>query len=97
MLSLYSKKKASLKQEEPSDNSMSEVKFICYFPSLVRLIKLELCDLNEVLAVEYLNLDFISDYKNKFLLPTLGPCYVDFCTEPYCCRLKKSYFIDGEA
>ncbi len=46
--------------------------------------------------MEYLDLDFISDYKHSFLLPTLGPCFIDFYTEPYCCRTKKSYFIESE-
>lgn len=64
---------------------------------MVRSIKLELCDSdNSILAVEYLDIDDISDYKDRYLLPTIGPCYIDFYSEPYQSRTKKGFYLNFE-
>ena len=54
---------------------------------MIRLFKIELCSENSfgvvVLAYEHVNIDHISDYRtNSYLLPILGPSYIDLYTEP---------------
>ena len=47
-----------------------------------------------VLATEYLNIDDISDYTNDdYFLPTLGPCNIDFYTEPHNFRINKNKLV----
>jgi hypothetical protein len=97
------KKRVNLRVEQSDENITelkmeSQIEFLCYFPSLVRLIKFELCDKNEnnVLAVEYLNIDDISDYHDDFILPELGPCFIDFYTNPFHTRKKKTHLLNND-
>jgi hypothetical protein len=58
-----------------------------FYPPLVRTVKIEICLQDsfgeDVLGVEYLDLEKISGYaSNAYFLPTFGPRYVDFYSEP---------------
>lgn len=58
-----------------------------FYPPLVRTVKIEICLQDsfgvDVLGVEHLDLENISGYaSNAYFLPTFGPRYVDFYSEP---------------
>jgi len=58
-----------------------------FYPPLVRTVKIEICLQDsfgeDVLGVEYLDLEKISGYaSNAYFLPTFGPRFVDFYSEP---------------
>ncbi|RMZ98955.1 fer-1 4, partial [Brachionus plicatilis] len=70
------------------------IEFVFRYPSLVRLLKIELCSEDasgvRVLAKEYLVISDISNYHNDLnYLPTYGPSYIDFYNEPNNMRIKK--------
>jgi len=68
------------------------LKFYLLFPTLVRRIRFELCtvdasDTETSLAVEYLDIDTISEYTQDYYhLPFLEECFIDMHTQPafYC-------------
>ena len=69
-----------------------------FFPSLIRLIKIELCSKDTfgetVLATEYLDIDEISEFEEGYFLPTFGPCGIDLYTEPNNLRIKQGPLED---
>jgi hypothetical protein len=70
------------------------LKFSCFFPPLIRSLKLELYAEDtfgsRLLATEYIDIDSISDYNEEnYFLPTLGPRHIDLYTEPENFRVKR--------